>query len=150
DITCTINNNDIAPKLTLKKTVTNDNGGTALNTAWTLTATGALNNPTNLSSTTPDASATSFKPDTNTPAEINDPAGYAAGSWSCVKNNGEPVTVSLLAALPISDITCTINNNDIAPKLTLVKNLTNDNGGTAIVNAFTLSANGASNNPTGL
>ena len=32
-------NDDVAPILTLVKTVTNDNGGTALPTAWTLTAT---------------------------------------------------------------------------------------------------------------
>ncbi len=30
DVTCTINNNDNAPSLHLRKTVTNDNGGTAL------------------------------------------------------------------------------------------------------------------------
>src|SRR2546422_10629822 len=38
--TCTINNNDNAPALHLRKTVTNDNGGTAAGTAWTLSATG--------------------------------------------------------------------------------------------------------------
>jgi hypothetical protein len=38
--TCTINNNDIAPQLTLVKTVTNDNGGTADASAWTLNAGG--------------------------------------------------------------------------------------------------------------
>ena len=38
--TCTITNNDIAPSLTLNKIVTNDNGGTAAATDWTLTATG--------------------------------------------------------------------------------------------------------------
>ena len=40
DITCTITNDDNAPKLTLNKVVVNDNGGTALESAWTLTATG--------------------------------------------------------------------------------------------------------------
>ena len=40
DLTCTITNNDQAAQLTLIKTVTNDNGGTAPDTAWTLTADG--------------------------------------------------------------------------------------------------------------
>ena len=38
--TCTINNNDQPAQLTLVKTVTNDNGGTAVPTDWTLTAAG--------------------------------------------------------------------------------------------------------------
>ena len=38
--TCTIDNDDVAATLTLVKTVTNDNGGTALPTAWTLAAAG--------------------------------------------------------------------------------------------------------------
>ena len=38
--TCTINNNDQPAHLTLVKTVTNDNGGTAVPTAWTLAAAG--------------------------------------------------------------------------------------------------------------
>ena len=33
DITCTITNDDNAPKLTLNKVVVNDNGGTALESA---------------------------------------------------------------------------------------------------------------------
>ena len=44
DKTCTITNNDIAPSLTLVKVVTNNNGGTAVTTDWTLTADGALTN----------------------------------------------------------------------------------------------------------
>ena len=38
--TCTITNDDIPATLTLVKEVVNDDGGTALDTAWTLTATG--------------------------------------------------------------------------------------------------------------
>ena len=46
--TCTITNDDQPATLTLVKTVTNDNGGTAVPTDWTLTATG----PTPISGTT--------------------------------------------------------------------------------------------------
>ena len=38
--TCTITNDDNAPTLTLVKVVVNDNGGTAVETDSTLTATG--------------------------------------------------------------------------------------------------------------
>jgi hypothetical protein len=77
--TCTITNNDDAPKLTLVKTVTNDNGGSALETAWTLTANGAGQSPTNLSGTTPVSSGATFKADTYTLAESNGPANYNRG-----------------------------------------------------------------------
>ena len=40
--TCTINNNDNTAHLKLVKTVTNDNGGTAAATDWTLTADGTI------------------------------------------------------------------------------------------------------------
>src|SRR5258706_12427849 len=49
DVTCTINNNDNPPQLHLRKTITNDNGGAAAVTDWTLTATGTGGSPTNLS-----------------------------------------------------------------------------------------------------
>ncbi len=39
-LTCTITNNDQAAQLTLLKTVVNDNGGTAVDTDWTLSADG--------------------------------------------------------------------------------------------------------------
>ena len=64
------------------KTVTNDNGGTALMTAWTLTATGTGATPTNLSGTTPVDSGATFKADTYTLAETGGPSGYTAGDWS--------------------------------------------------------------------
>ena len=119
--TCTINNNDNGPSLTLLKTVTNDNGGTAVNTAWTLTATGALVSPTNLSGTTPVASGAGFKADTYALGETGGPAGYTAGSWSCVKNGGAPVTGSSIT-LGLADVaTCTINNNDKPGTIVIMK-----------------------------
>ena len=126
--TCTITNDDIAPSLTLNKTVTNDNGGTAPNTAWTLTATGTGGSPTNLSGTTPVVSDGTFKADTYTLAESGGPSGYLASVWVCT--NGVTVTSS--------QITLTPGHDDVhdhqrrhAPSLTLNKTVTNDNGGTA-------------------
>src|SRR5207247_1095461 len=53
NVTCTINNNDNPPALHLRKTVTNDNGGTAVENAGMLTASGSNGLPTNTSDTTP-------------------------------------------------------------------------------------------------
>jgi hypothetical protein len=112
---CTFTNAPIPPKLHLRKTVTTDNGGTAAATAWTLTATGALASPTNLSGSTPVDSGASFKADTYTLAEKDGPAGYTAGAWSCVvTGTTTPVTVtnSQVTLGLGDDVTCTINNDD--------------------------------------
>src|SRR5207245_616084 len=129
--TCTINNNDNTPALHLRKTVTNDNGGTAATTAWTLTATGTGGSPSNLSGSTPVNSDASFKADTYTLAESG-PANYTASSWSCVLTGTQtPVTVTS-AHVTVGlgqDVTCTIVNDDKTPSLHLRKTVTNDNGG---------------------
>ena len=138
--TCTINNSDIGPSLTLIKTVTNNFGGTATPTAWTLTATGASGSPTNLSGTTPVASGAGFKADTYALAETGGPSGYAASAWSCVKNGGAPVLGSSITLGLADTATCTINNSDIAPVLTIAKHVINDNGGTANAGDWMLSA----------
>ncbi len=138
-VNCTITNEDIAPTLHLRKTVTKDNGGTALDTAWTLTATGTLGSPTNLSGSTPVNSGADFKADTYTLGETG-PSGYSASGWTCtgdVKNSGNSITLGLSQSA-----TCTINNDDNAPSLTLIKHVTNDNGGNAATTDWTLSADG--------
>ena len=127
DVTCTITNNDNAPSLQLIKTVTNDNGGTAAATAWTLTATGTGGSPSNLSGSTPVNSGAGFKADTYALGESG-PSGYTASAWSCTggTQNGSSITVGLGQSA-----TCTIVNNDNPPALHLRKTVTNDNGGTA-------------------
>jgi hypothetical protein len=140
--TCVITNDDNAPSLTLLKTVTNDNGGTALNTAWTLTATGVAISPTNLSGTTPVASGAGFKADTYTLGETGGPAGYTASTYSCVKNAGAPVTGNSITLGLGDTATCTINNNDNAAHLVVIKHVINDNGGTAVASDFTLNIGG--------
>src|SRR5207342_1489624 len=121
---CTYVNEDLPARLTLVKTVTNDNGGTALPTAWTLAAAG----PTPISGTTGSAPVTNATVNAGsyTLSEANGPPGYTASAWSC---SGGAVT-------------CTINNNDQPAQLTLVKTVTNDNGGTALPTAWTLAAAG--------
>jgi len=113
--TCTITNDDTPPLLTLIKTITNDNGGSALPTAWTLNAVGTGGAPTNLSGVTTIFSGATFRADTYTLSETGGPSGYAASLFSCVKN-GAPAVASNTIVLDVGDIAvCTINNNDNPP-----------------------------------
>jgi hypothetical protein len=135
--TCTINNNDQSAHLRLIKTVTNDNGGTAPPTAWTLTADGTgTNDHSGAGGFDKDVDA-----DTYALSESTGPAGYAAGSFNC----GAGPVASVTLALGESK-TCTINNNDIPPRLHLRKIVVNDHGGTATEANFTLMANGTGSN----
>jgi hypothetical protein len=140
EATCTITKNDIAPKLHLRKVVISDNGGTATIADFTLTADGTgSNDPSGIS---PVVSGATLQADTWALSETG-PAGYSASAWSCVGGiqNGSSITVSIGG-----EATCTITNNDIAPKLHLRKVVVNDNGGTKTVADFTLTANGAGSN----
>src|SRR5262245_59443283 len=139
NVTCTINNNDNQPALHLRKTVTNDNGGSALAAAWTLTATGTGANPSNLSGSTPVDSGAGFKTDTYALGESG-PGNYTAGAWDCgaaSMPDATHVTVPLGA-----NVTCTINNTDNPPHLRLRKTVTNNNGGSAAATDWTLTATG--------
>ncbi len=138
EATCTINNNDIAPVLHLRKTVTNDNGGTALTTDWTLSAAG----PTPLSGATPVDSSATFSAGTYTLSESGGPAGYTGSAWSCVKNGSAPVIVSTISMGLGDEATCTIINDDHTPTLHLRKLVINNSGGTALAAQWTLSAAG--------
>ncbi|MFD1299963.1 hypothetical protein ACFQ4Q_25400, partial [Lysobacter gummosus] len=124
--------------LTLVKTVTNDNGGTAVATAWTLGADG----PTDISgaSGAPAVTDAAVNAGTYTLSETGGPAGYTAGAWACT--GGGTLTGDSLVLAGGEDVTCTINNDDRAATLTLVKTVTNDNGGTAVATAWTLGADG--------
>lgn len=137
DATCTITNDDDAPSLTLVKEVINDNGGTAVATDFTLSASG----PTPVSGAGGATSDASFEAGTYALSETG-PSGYTASAWSCVggTQNGSDITLGLGESA-----TCTITNDDQAPSLTLVKVVTNDDGGDAVESDWTLTAAG----PTG-
>ena len=140
--TCTITNNDIAPKLHLRKVVDQrqrwheDRCGLHVNADGT----GA----NDLSGTSPVDSGASLQADTWT-CRRRVVAGYTKSKWECVGGlydesfgGVETIKVGLNG-----EATCTITNNDIAPKLHLRKIVTNDNGGTKTVADFTLNADGA-------
>jgi len=158
-VTCTFINQDA--QLTLLKNVVNDDGGTATAPEWELTATPApLTGLTPTTVTGSEAVVTEstiqVRPDhvytltesavdgyefsrlqrlvdgTWVDVEANpDPAGYprqnAAGDWE--------VTVPALGG-PVYRFV----NDDVAPTLTLVKEVVNDTGGTAVPTDWTLTA----------
>jgi len=121
--------------LTLVKTVTNDNGGTAANTAWTLTANGTGAN--DISGTTGSGAVTNVAvvADTFTLSETGGPTGYTAGSWSCTGGTQNGSNITLAAG---QSATCTINNNDNQSYVIVDKTVVNDNGGSADANDFLL------------
>jgi Prealbumin-like fold domain len=123
--TCTITNNDDAPKLTLDKIVVNDNGGTRLESAWMLTAdggaAGTLSGP-GASGSTDVVSLSTFKAGTYALSEAliagQPGAGdYDTTGWSCTggTQNGSNVTIALGAT-----VVCTITNNDKPNAVSLV------------------------------
>ncbi|MFA6390984.1 MAG: SdrD B-like domain-containing protein, partial [Patescibacteria group bacterium] len=135
--TCSITNNDNAPALHLRKTITNDNGGTATVDDFTLTANGTGTN--DISGTSPVDSDATLKADTFALSESS-LAGYTAGSWDCGRAT---MTDPTHVVVPFGgDVTCTLNNNDDAPSLTLVKEV---EGGSNEPADWTLTADG----PTG-
>jgi LPXTG-motif cell wall-anchored protein len=122
--TCTITNNDIAPTLELVKKVTNDNGGSAPATAWTLAAAGSSSGFSEQATGT--AAEASVGPKTvraNVVYTLSEtgPSGYAPSGWSCngatlTGNNNDQVT---LAAGDTA--TCTITNNDARASIDIEK-----------------------------
>jgi hypothetical protein len=129
---CTITNRLKRGSIRVIKNVINDNGGTALPSAFTIT----LGDSANTVFAGASGAGTTFQFDEGyafNVSEIGLPAGYAqlsiAGDCS-----------GAIAA----DVTkvCTITNDDQPPSLTLVKVVINDNGGTAVTTDFILSADG--------
>lgn len=141
DVTCVITNNDIAPQLTLTKTLVNDNGGDLTIADFEISIDGAevVNGATQTVAA-------------NTPIVISElePGGYTAGSWSCT--DAEGLTTGLPSAGAAAgetielasgaDVTCLITNDDIAPTLTLTKIVVNDNGGDKTIADFDISIDG--------
>jgi uncharacterized repeat protein (TIGR01451 family) len=137
-VTCTYTNKR-QPRLTVIKHVVNDNGGTAVASAWTMNVAG----PTPLSfagaespGTTNTVTAGSY-----TVTESGGPAGYTL-SYSGDCNASGQVTVALGQSK-----TCTLTNNDVGAKLVVIKHVVNDNGGTAVAGDFSMTVDDPGTNP---
>ena len=146
NVTCTITNDDDAPSLTLVKDVKNDNGGTAGPGVWTLTATGTLVDATNLSGNTPVASGTDFMADTYTLDESGGPDGYSTTGYRC--DGGTQIDAYTITLGLGESATCTITNDDIQPQLTVIKDVVNDDDGTASADAFNIAVTGDNATPS--
>lgn len=128
--TCYIVNRAIQPKLTVIKKVVNDNGGTKSVSDFKL----FVNQETVKS-----GEAKGLNVGQYTVSESADPNYKATFSGDC--DAGGKVDLALGESK-----TCVITNDDIAPKLTLVKKVINNDGGTKKPSDWTLTALG----PTGL
>ncbi|NMM24120.1 MAG: hypothetical protein HHJ11_11580 [Phycicoccus sp.] len=141
DATCTISNVDLPAHLTLVKAVVNTHGGTAANTAWTLTATG----PITISGHTTDSSVTSAAVSAGTYVLSEAGPGGYVGTWSCVGGTftaGTPSAAAHVVLALSQSATCTVNNVAQPAHLTLVKTVSNVFGGIEPVSAWTLTATG--------
>jgi hypothetical protein len=126
----------------LNKVVVNDIGGSALESAWTLTANGGAAGTLSGAGAAGAADVTSnatFKAGTYALSESG-PGGYTASTWVCTGTGAQ--NGSSIALANGQSATCTITNDDNAPSLTLNKIVVTDNGGTALESAWTLTANG--------
>lgn len=125
--TCTITNNDEAPTVTLIKSVITDDGGTATENDFGLSI-----------DDNPATSGVAYPVDANTEIAL-DELGYAGYVFVSITGEGCPSSLGGTVTLDEGeDITCTITNDDVAPKLTIVKDPTNDSGGNALPDDFLL------------
>ncbi len=140
-VECLISNDDIAPTLVLSKTVVNDNGGDKLITDFDISIDGTEVVSGGINTLTANQAVVI--------SELNIP-GYTSGSWSC--SDAQSLTAGLPTAGAAtgesitlkqgSEVTCEITNDDIAPTLTLVKTVVNDNGGDQGIEDFDISIDG--------
>ncbi|HEY4517236.1 MAG TPA: hypothetical protein VJG64_04830 [Candidatus Paceibacterota bacterium] len=134
-LTCTVTNNDnpaTTGGLTVIKVLPNDNGGSAVAGDWTYHVADDSQNSTTVSS----GASNQFAGGTYTVSETDGPAGYEATFSGDCDEDGSVTVVNGESK------TCTITNDDIAPTITLIKDVVKDNGGTAEENAFGLSIGG--------
>lgn len=118
--------------LTLIKTVVNDDGGVAQVSSFSL----FIGNNATVSGT-----AYSLSPGTYTASETN-LSGYAASTWG-----GHCSSQGVVTLASGDNKTCTITNDDIAPKITVVKTVVNDDGGTRAASDFTIRVTGTDASP---
>ncbi len=126
--TCTITNDDVAPQLTVIKHVVNDNGGTKTAADFSMTVTGTNVAP---SATFPGAES----PGTTVSLTAGSYSVGETGPSGYAQSNSTDCSGSIAVG---ETKTCTITNDDVAPQLTVIKHVINDNGGTAVASNFTM------------
>jgi hypothetical protein len=132
--TCTITNDDEAPTLKLVKVVTNDDGGNATSDDWTLSASAAApDDGRNFSNLGGSGSFKTVFANAGYDLAESTVTGYTAGSFTC---DGGSLAGQTLTLSEGQDVTCTITNDDVAPRLTVVKHVVNDDSGTLEASDF--------------
>ncbi len=126
--TCTLTSDDVAPQLTVTKTVVNNNGGSKVVSNFPLFIDG-------MSVTSGVASTTSAG--AHTVSETTDVTYTPTIGGDCASNG--TITLALGAVK-----NCTIINDDIGPQLTVTKTVVNNSGGTKVVSDFLLFLDGFS------
>jgi hypothetical protein len=135
--TCTITNDDVAAQLIVIKHVVNDNGGTAVASNWTMNVDDAGANPA------PFPGAES--PGVTVPVDAGPYSVDESGGPSGYTKTLSPDCSGTIAVGETK--TCTITNDDIAPQLTVIKHVVNDNGGTALASNWAMNVDDAGANP---
>lgn len=135
-----------APSATLNviKAVTNDNGGTAVASAWTLTVTSSNGGSGTGSAAGAASPGTAYTLQTGKAYSVAESGGPASGYSPSSSSD-----CTIASAVAGTTYTCTITNNDIASgggrldgTINVVKTVINDNGGTKTVADFPLFING--------
>jgi hypothetical protein len=126
--TCTITNNDVAPTLTLVKTVINNSGGNLQVGDFPLFIDG--NSATS-------GVAYAVQANVQHTASETQQSGYTASAWS-----GDCAANGTITLLPGESKTCTITNNDQPAYLTVIKHVVNDDGWSYVAGDFTMTING--------
>src|SRR5439155_1068324 len=127
-----ITNDDVAPTLTVIKHVVNDNGGSATASQWTLAVTSSNSGSGTGSAAGAESPGTHYTlqgAEEHRVGEEGGASGYAESSSG---------TCTIASAAAGGSYTCTITNDDVAPTLTVIKHVVNDNGGSAVAGSWTL------------
>jgi hypothetical protein len=131
ELVCTITNRDIAPRLTVVKEVENDAGGTLGAGDFTMKVTGT------------DVSDASFAGVSGAGKTVTLDAGSFSVGEDAVKGYVGTESGDCSGTAAIGDeLKCTITNRDVAPRLTVVKEVENDAGGTLGAGDFTMKVTG--------
>ena len=139
--TCVLTNDDAAPRLTVVKHVVNDNGGTAVASAWTMQIKQGASTVESFAGAESPGTTKSLDAGSYQVVETAGSAGYALSYSGDCDSTGH-VTVGIGDSK-----TCVLTNDDQAAGLTVIKHVINDNGGTKNAGQFAISVTGSNPSP---
>src|SRR5918995_945411 len=143
---CTFNDSLAQGTLKVIKTVVNDNGGTLGAGAFTVHVKSGGNDVAGSPAAGvagPGGRDYTLAPGTYVVSEDTPPAGYAQTSVVC-----DGVATATVTVVANATKTCTITNDDVSPKLIVIKNVVNDEAGNKTASDFTLTVTGNTPSPS--